>query len=136
MCLSAKLRWQLINNFYVLFFVNYKSTTLTLSTLHFPNDLILLIFFIYFYCTSAGRCGRAGRKGLVTAIIAKRDKILSDAIQVLYSTLKYSTIPYSVQFSLINEYISIQFMYGIHVPVLLRHNNSMNKIRTSHIAVF
>ena len=31
---------------------------------------------------SAGRCGRAGRKGLVTAIIAKRDKILSDAIQV------------------------------------------------------
>ena len=30
---------------------------------------------------SAGRCGRAGRKGLVTAIVAKRDKVLSDAIQ-------------------------------------------------------
>ena len=33
------------------------------------------------YLHRAGRCGRAGRKGLVTSIVAKRDKVLSDAIQ-------------------------------------------------------
>ena len=33
------------------------------------------------YLHRAGRCGRAGRKGIVTSIIAKRDKILSDAVQ-------------------------------------------------------
>ena len=33
------------------------------------------------YIHRAGRCGRAGRKGIVTALVAKRDKVLSDAIQ-------------------------------------------------------
>jgi len=33
------------------------------------------------YLHRAGRCGRAGRKGMVTSLVAKRDKILSDAIQ-------------------------------------------------------
>jgi len=33
------------------------------------------------YLHRAGRCGRAGRKGLVTSIISKRDKVLSDAVQ-------------------------------------------------------
>jgi superfamily II DNA/RNA helicase len=33
------------------------------------------------YIHRAGRCGRAGRKGIVTALITKRDKVLSDAIQ-------------------------------------------------------
>jgi len=33
------------------------------------------------YIHRGGRCGRAGRKGLVTALVAKRDKVLSDAIQ-------------------------------------------------------
>ena len=33
------------------------------------------------YIHRAGRCGRAGRKGLVTALVTKRDKVLSDAIQ-------------------------------------------------------
>jgi len=32
------------------------------------------------YIHRGGRCGRAGRKGLVTSLVAKRDKILSDAI--------------------------------------------------------
>lgn len=43
---------------------------------------------------SAGRCGRAGRKGLVTAIIAKRDKILSDAIQVQWCIYVHCTVLY------------------------------------------
>ena len=33
------------------------------------------------YIHRAGRCGRAGRKGLVTSLIAKRDTVLSVAIQ-------------------------------------------------------
>ena len=33
------------------------------------------------YLHRAGRCGRAGRKGLVTALVAKRDQVLSKAIQ-------------------------------------------------------
>jgi superfamily II DNA/RNA helicase len=33
------------------------------------------------YIHRAGRCGRAGRKGIVTALVTKRDKVLSDAIQ-------------------------------------------------------
>ena len=33
------------------------------------------------YIHRGGRCGRAGRKGLVTSLVAKRDKVLSDAIQ-------------------------------------------------------
>lgn len=33
------------------------------------------------YIHRAGRCGRAGRKGSVTSIIAKRDEVLSLAIQ-------------------------------------------------------
>ncbi len=33
------------------------------------------------YIHRAGRCGRAGRKGVVTSIITKRDKVLSDAIR-------------------------------------------------------
>jgi len=33
------------------------------------------------YLHRAGRCGRAGRKGVVTSIISKRDKVLSDAVQ-------------------------------------------------------
>lgn len=33
------------------------------------------------YLHRAGRCGRAGRKGMVTSIVAKRDKVLSDAVQ-------------------------------------------------------
>ena len=33
------------------------------------------------YLHRAGRCGRAGRKGTVTSIIAKRDEVLSSAIQ-------------------------------------------------------
>eukprot|EP00597_Dinobryon_sp_UTEXLB2267_P002903 CAMPEP_0170060226 /NCGR_PEP_ID=MMETSP0019_2-20121128/2230_1 /TAXON_ID=98059 /ORGANISM="Dinobryon sp., Strain UTEXLB2267" /LENGTH=446 /DNA_ID=CAMNT_0010265717 /DNA_START=381 /DNA_END=1718 /DNA_ORIENTATION=+ len=33
------------------------------------------------YLHRAGRCGRAGRKGLVTSLVTKRDKVLSDAIQ-------------------------------------------------------
>ena len=31
-------------------------------------------------CTS-GRTGRAGKGGVVTSLVAKRDKVLSDAIQ-------------------------------------------------------
>ena len=55
---------------------------------------------------SAGRTGRAGRKGLVTAIIAKRDKVLSDAIQVciwveppLHCTALYCTALYHIVLS-------------------------------------
>ena len=55
---------------------------------------------------SAGRTGRAGRKGLVTAIIAKRDKVLSDAIQVciwveppLHCTALYCTALYYIVLS-------------------------------------
>ena len=33
------------------------------------------------YLHRAGRCGRAGRKGMVTSVVAKRDKVLSDAVQ-------------------------------------------------------
>lgn len=33
------------------------------------------------YIHRAGRTGRAGRKGVVTALVTKRDKVLSDAIQ-------------------------------------------------------
>ena len=33
------------------------------------------------YIHRAGRCGRMGRKGIVTALVTKRDKVLSDAIQ-------------------------------------------------------
>lgn len=33
------------------------------------------------YLHRAGRCGRAGRKGMVTSLVAKRDKVLSDAVQ-------------------------------------------------------
>jgi hypothetical protein len=46
------------------------------------NTCLIMQFCLRLIIYSAGRCGRAGRKGLVTAIIAKRDKILSDAIQV------------------------------------------------------
>ena len=54
-------------------------------------SLLIPIYFIIVLCR-AGRCGRAGRKGLVTAIIAKRDKILSDAIQVKENNLKLNEI--------------------------------------------
>lgn len=50
--------------------------------------LLIDIYLINYYwnivklCINrAGRCGRAGRIGLVTSIITKRDKVLSDAIQ-------------------------------------------------------
>ena len=33
------------------------------------------------YLHRAGRCGRAGRKGMVTSVVGKRDKVLSDAVQ-------------------------------------------------------
>eukprot|EP01032_Pedospumella_encystans_P020912 gene20912-23745_t len=33
------------------------------------------------YLHRAGRCGRAGRKGLVTALVAKRDQVLAEAIE-------------------------------------------------------
>ena len=54
-------------------------------------SFFVAIYFIIVFCR-AGRCGRAGRKGLVTAIIAKRDKILSDAIQVKQNDLKLNEI--------------------------------------------
>ena len=41
---------------------------------------------------SAGRTGRVGRKGVVTALVTKRDKVLSDAIQVSTLFLVYALI--------------------------------------------
>jgi hypothetical protein len=75
--------------FLLFFFCSYFTSSrpvLSLSQCDPPYHTRIISFSIPNHASpplySAGRTGRAGRKGLVTAIIAKRDKVLSDAIQV------------------------------------------------------
>ena len=74
-------------------------------------------FFCCFPSSSlprAGRCGRAGRKGLVTSLVAKRDKVLSDAIQVIATKLYIIYCKYVIR-SPLSCHVPISSIVDLHL---------------------
>ena len=97
--------------------------------------------FHFFFCFSssslprAGRCGRAGRKGLVTSLVAKRDKVLSDAIQVIATKLYIIYCKYVIR-SPLSCHVPISTIVDLHLIQNCRTNLHFKSFQTSFVSLF